>query len=645
MMPKKYFIRSPFLFLFCTYVLYLVLFTGFRYLFFFQHQSSAGIFSSELLMSSWSLAIRFDAMVSAYLVMLPLVLLLVNYFLKSASKKLTTLSIGIINISAFIILLICCTDIPYYKFFKSRITTSVLLWAGDFGQSISYVLSDKKFYPLIALLFIVFFLIVVFVRYLKNKLLICRTANNHSFKFKTFIAACTILLVIHSARGFHFIRPPGIREAFFSNNAFINQLTLNPMLTFFESLSLFRIDYMEDEQAIALAQYHLGVKKTLYKSPIARLDKTVSAENKKNVVLILMEGMSAGRMKMFGEQKNLTPFLDSLAMNSLFFPNIYSNGIHTCNGVYGTLCSFPSLMAIHPMSNVQSCNLYFDGMLSTMKNNGYTNLLFCSHDDQFDNMGYFLPRNGLDRIYGWKDYPKEKIENVWGVNDEFLFDFALKRIDSLAKQDKKFFTTILTISTHPPQEMPKQTSYKPRSIDVFDQVFEYADWALKQFMKTCASKDWFDNTLFVFVADHGISLPSKLEAPLSLNHVPLIIYSSDSAFVKKENKNFGMQSDIYPTVMSLLGISYANNTMGVNLLQHQRPFAYFSQDNRLGVINDNYYLVIDKYGSEYLYQYRKDDMRNYIHSNTALTDSMKNYAYSMLQTTQWLIEKKLVGNN
>jgi phosphoglycerol transferase MdoB-like AlkP superfamily enzyme len=484
-----------------------------------------------------------------------------------------------------------------------------------------------------------------FINFLKKKMLVRTSSNELSSGIKFLLLFLTIGLAIHAARGFNKKHPPQIKEAFFSKNVFINQLSINPVLSFFESISIFKIDYMPDEKALALAQKSLNCNQPVSNSPIARIEQNDSRVGKKNVVLVLMEGMSAYKTGRFEPQKKLTPFLDSLSNVGLFFPNFFSCGIHTCNGVYGTLFGFPSLMAIHPLSNVASSNLYFDGMPSTLKKNGYTNLFFCTHDDQFDNMNYFLMRNGIDKMFGAKDYPASMRENVWGINDEYLFDFALRKTDSLAETGNPFFSTILTISTHPPHQTPKLTKFKPKSLQVIDQVYEYADFALQKFLKSCAEKKWFDNTVFIFVADHGINLPSNLEAPLSFNHVPLIIYCSDTSFKPAEVESFGMQTDIYPTVMSLLGISFLNNTMGVNLLKHQRPFAYFSQDNRLCVINNNRLLIINKYGSRYFYDYKRGISINAEGSNTSTIDSMANYAYSMLQTTQWMIEKKLVGMN
>ncbi|NIW79842.1 MAG: sulfatase-like hydrolase/transferase, partial [Calditrichae bacterium] len=86
-----------------------------------------------------------------------------------------------------------------------------------------------------------------------------------------------------------------------------------------------------------------------YQSPIARKIEPVESPRYENVILVLMENMSAGKMGIFGNPAHLTPHLDSLATHqSYFFNNFYSSGIHTFTGIYSTLFGFPPLLSKHP---------------------------------------------------------------------------------------------------------------------------------------------------------------------------------------------------------------------------------------------------------------------------------------------------------
>lgn len=141
-------------------------------------------------------------------------------------------------------------------------------------------------------------------------------------------------------------------------------------------------------------------------SPIAREVKCTAVPTQKNVVLIFMESMSANLMEHFGSTKKLTPFLDSLYLESLSFDHFYSAGIHTNHGMYATLYSFPAIMKRNAMKG--AVVPVYSGLPTVLKDNGYRNLFFMTHESQYDNMNAFLRTNGFDEIYAQENYPRIK---------------------------------------------------------------------------------------------------------------------------------------------------------------------------------------------------------------------------------------------
>ncbi len=543
-------------------------------------------------------------------------------------------------------LLVCCADIPYYQYFNSRLTSSVHLWLDNLPQMLGFLFATPEFYPFIAAFIIVSALLIILIGKVANGLLSSgNVSNNRVVHYASPLLAAGLLLV--GMRGGAQNRPIVLKDGFFSNSAFINQLCLNPVWTYLDSFKFFTLNYFSNEvDAIAEVRLNLRIPETGgFKSPIARRTDNLDAGQKKNVVLVLMESMSADQMGVFGNPRHLTPFLDSLSTQSLFFKNFYSCGIHTCNGIFGTLYGFPTLMADHPLMNIQNLRLHFSGLPQTLSDRGYTNLFFCTHDPKFDNLGTFIPRNGFHRLYSIKDYPPQENLGEWGVSDEFLFKYALPKIDSLHMAGKPFFTTLLTISTHPPEFLPPNTSFKPKSKIIRDHVFEYADWAIAGFMKQCATKPWYNNTVFVFLGDHGINLlesntQGKYAAPLSLNHIPFILFEPSNPAMKETRETFGSQIDVFPTVAHMLGIDYVNNTLGVDIIAEAKPQCFFTQDNKLSVISADYYLVIDKSGNESFYCIGGKKISPAEQENQIA--AFKRYAYSMLQTTQVMQDRAMV---
>jgi phosphoglycerol transferase MdoB-like AlkP superfamily enzyme len=358
-----------------------------------------------------------------------------------------------------------------------------------------------------------------------------------------------------------------------------------------------------------------------------------------NVVLVLIESMSANRMGIYGNERNLTPNLDSLCRNSVFFDQCYSNGIHTNAGIYSSIYGMPIMMMQHPMLNGHSETAQFTGLPVTLKDLGYETIFFCTHPKTFDNLDIFLNRNGFDMISDQFDYPDTAIANSWGVGDETLLEHAHDRLNKIAQDsvDQPFFATILTITTHPPFTLPGFTKFKPTRTDPVEITYEYTDWAIKCFMDSVAQEPWYKNTVFVFVGDHGVNIPGPYEVPLSYNHVPLIIHAPALFPKPMLRHDLANQTDIFPTIMGLLRQDYVQNTLGYDLFREKRPFAIFSQDLKMGVIDDQHLYIARKSGKETLFDYEKAFGEDILAKNKVLTDSMRNYYCSQLLVAEYMI--------
>ncbi len=627
-------------FLIIVHLILLGTYSLFRYItlvynrpsYFFQAERSKPVWEAF-----W-IGFKFDVTIASYAIILPFLLLVFAFFWPKYDEKIFKMVRVYCGAIVLISLLICAADIPYFNFFNSRLTTAAVNWK-NLMQVVKYLATEYKYYPFIAISFFFIWGIGKFMRYLWRRAWV---EHDPSLRTKLSSVSLASLLMLYGIWGGATPRRLDMKSATFSNDGFINQLTLNPVHTWFDSYFDFDINIFPLEKAIKKVQQDFGVSKALEESPIAQQRHFTEKERNMNVVLVLLESMSAHRMGIFGNRQNLTPNLDQLCRNSVFFDRCYSNGIHTNAGLYSTIYGMPIMMMQHPMMNGLSEHNEFNGLPMTLKKLGYSTSFFCTHPKTFDNLDVFLNKNGYDRIIDMYDYPKETVANSWGVGDETLFDFGFQYMDSLANAngEQPFFTTLLTITTHPPFTLPAFTKFKPTKQDPIEITYEYTDWALKNFMDSCATKPWYNNTIFVFVGDHGVNLPSQYDVPLSYNHVPLIIHAPGIFKKPEQRHDLANQTDIFPTIMGLLRKDYLQNSLGYDLFREKRPFAIFSQDHKLGVINDKYLYVARKSGSETLFDldipYCKDVKKN----NAALVDSMRNYACAQLMVAQKMIRDK-----
>ena len=124
----------------------------------------------------------------------------------------------------------------------------------------------------------------------------------------------------------------------------------------------------------------------------------------------------------------------------------------------------------------------YDGIAGTLLNNGYTSTYFTTHDSQFDNVEGFLRANDFQNIISQSNYPYSEIKTTLGVPDDYMFSFSIPIINKLANNKQPFFVTFMTASDHGPYYIPDY--FKPKTKNIKTQIVEYADWSLKEFIKT-----------------------------------------------------------------------------------------------------------------------------------------------------------------
>ena len=224
-----------------------------------------------------------------------------------------------------------------------------------------------------------------------------------------------------------------------------------------------------------------------------------------------------------------------------------------------------------------------------------------------------------------------------------MFEFSIPLLNRMGRENRPFFATFLTASNHRPYIIPGDIPFRPRSAKTEKGIVEYADWALGRFMELAAAQEWFDRTVFVFIADSGSHIRNSYDLPLSFFHTPLIIHSPGLLKESRRLDQLGGQIDLFPTVMGLLNLDYVNNSFGIDLMRQERPFIYFCGDDKVGCLGREYFLVIRSGRSESLYRYGNLDHRDYINEMKPLAGQMKDYCFSMLQASQWMIRQRLTG--
>ena len=512
----------------------------------------------------------FDNVIGCYILILPLLVFTIagitHYYGRSLFRA-TSIFFGICYALVF---MATAGNIPYFAYFTKILNSSIWNWAEHGGTTLGLIFGEASYYLYIFYFFLfttVFALLLRFYNKRWRKILARPSSKTKWYAWKNLayklaVAVPLIGLCLFGIRGRLGYNPIKVSAAYFCNSPILNQLGVNPMFCLLTSTlddqrkENKTLALMDSNEAVAQVQNMLHREGIENISPIAREVKTDGAPTQKNVVIVLMESLSAKLMTRFGNEKQLTPYLDSLFQKSLAFNNFYSAGTHTNHALYASLYSFPSIMKRNAMKG--SAIPTYTGLPTILKDNGYHTMFFMTHESQYDNMNAFFRSNGFEDVYSQENYPKEKIANHFGIQDDYLFEYALPVLRKSAESGKPFFATLLTITNHPPYVIPNY--FKPHTQEPEWQVVEYTDWSVAKFMTAASKEKWFDNTIFVFFGDHGKMIgKADSELPESYNHIPFMIYGKD--IPAQERNDFAGQVDIAPTLLGLLNIPYVQNNL------------------------------------------------------------------------------------
>jgi phosphoglycerol transferase MdoB-like AlkP superfamily enzyme len=654
-MRKKLNIPSHILYIIGIYILGMFVFSLFRVMLLLDEMGRLKDIPplewSGVIVKAFLMGLRFDSVISGYVLFFIFLVLFVLMIAGVRRRRPYLLIHWFILVLYFLSFLLCAIDIPFFKQFFSRLSVTALLWTDSPGFVAKMILQEPRYFwtamPLI------FFCVGFYfaARWIFRKTLVKGLAlsgqriSMGQMMYSVCLSLVILFLLFVGIRGRLAQKSPiRVGTAYFSNYAFPNQLGLNPVFTFLNSLlesSKMEVGItsgLSDEEALISVKHDLGIKANINDDrPLSRfMQPDTLSMDKHNVVLVIMESMSAAKMERYGNPLGLTPFLDSLATQGYAFDSIFTAGTHTYNGVYASLFAYPTLYNIHTMKGVNM--LKYHGLASVLKEQGYNSIYFTTHDAQFDNIGGFLSNNDFGRIVSQKDYPRSMVKSTLGVSDDVLFRFSIPILNALAGEGKPFLSVYLTASDHGPYVIPDY--FHPKHEKIKEQAVEYADWSIQTFIDQCKKQSWFDNTLFVFVADHGAPLDAVYDMPLSYHHTPLILYGPSILQAPEACGMLGGQIDVFPTIMGILKLPYVNNTLGIDLISQQRPCIYFSSDDKIGVLDHEYFLVIRKNGQESLYHYPDNDLGNHLEQEPERAARLKKYALTHLQTALWIMKNR-----
>lgn len=371
---------------------------------------------------------------------------------------------------------------------------------------------------------------------------------------------------------------------------FAEEIQANGVYKFYYAFTHSELDYDQFYPTLPEKVAENTLLRQLHAPAIERTISNEGDEQRRNVVLISVESLSAEYLTMYGDTEHRTPFLDSLANNSLFFTNLYATGNRTVRGLEALTLCIPPTAGESIIKREDNKNKFSTGSL--FKSKGYQVKFLYGGYSYFDNMKDFFQGNGYEIVDRDSFQPSEvTFANIWGVCDEDMAVKAIKVMNDEAKTGKPFFNHWMTVSNHRPFTYPAGKIDIPNNKKSRSGGVKYTDYALRRFFEMAKAQPWYKNTIFIVVADHCASSAGSTELPLDGYRIPCFIYAD---FIEpRKVDTLISQIDIMPTVLGLMNFTYTSKFIGQDVLKEgYQPRAYIATYQDLGYLTPDKLTII-----------------------------------------------------
>jgi phosphoglycerol transferase MdoB-like AlkP superfamily enzyme len=558
--------------------------------------------------------------------------------------------------SAFVIILCLfyAIDFAHYAYLSQRLNASILNYLDDAKISMRMVWQSYPVLKIIIGLVLGFSLLMGVVKLTYNTILSRKITSTK----KSQVIWAIVLFVILGVGIFGRIGQFPLRwsDAFSLGSDYKSQVALNPFQSFFSSLN-FRHATSDVEKVKAvypLMAAYLGVDNPDINTLNFTRNISVDApENPPNVVLVICESFSAYKSSMVGNPLNTTPFFMSMVENGLYFNRCFSPSYGTARGIWATITGIPDVQLFKTASRNPAA---VDQHTIINDFNGYEKYYFLGGSSSWANIRGVLTNNISDlHLYEEGSYEAARID-VWGISDKNLFLEANK---VLGKERKPFFAIIQTADNHRPYTIPEEdlAEFKKRkvpgdslkkfgftSLEEYN-AFRYADFSYQKFIEAARKEKYFDNTIFVFVGDHGIKgdagniLPEAFTSQgLTSEHVPLLFYAPK--LINKANYSYpASQLDILPTIAGLCKTSYTNTSLGKDLLavdpSTKNAFIVDGDARQIGIIQNGLLYLQNINGSSGMLSNLQSNEK--ISNGDSLIPTYKTMAEAYYETARYML--------
>jgi len=608
-------------------------------------------------LSAFLMGIRFDIRWICIL-LVPIVLFsLIPKFSPYSSLAARRVWVIYLATATFLLMFFFGADYGHFAYVSTRLNASALNFAEDAKISFEMLWqSYPLFWMILALLLVAYFFYQLYKK-THQRVELVNSKVEIIYKRKWYILI--ILSMSLGIYGSFSFKPLKWKDAFVFKDNFKSYLALNPLQNFFTTLrfrtpeadnDLVKNAYKEVANFLQLEptiQVKQSFQRVVYPSSRA-------LESKPNIVLVICESFSMYKSTMSGNPLNATPYFNQLTKEGIFFDRCFTPHFATARGVFATLTGIPDVqLSKFSSRNEESINQH------TIINNfeEYNKFYFIGGSSEFNNYRGLLNNIKGVKLFEEGSYTSPKV-NVWGISDKDLF----KESNAVLQQEQKpFFAIIQTADNHRPytipesdkdfiqKEIPKDTLEKYGFLSSAEfNAFAYMDYSIKYFIELVKKEKYFENTIFVFVGDHGVEGNATAMYPsvwthnrLSDEHVPLLFYAP-SLLQAQHRTEVVSQIDVLPTIAGLVQLPYLNTTLGRDVLHPKKKgngaFVIHHDEGKIGWVADSFYFIKNiRFDQEQLLPLKSNNITWSAEREKQLKKQFSSFTSSFYETAKWML--------
>lgn len=531
---------------------------------------------------------------------------LLGYFLM-ASGLILTISmfvrnhwlyyiLNVLNIFLLVATAILVTmDLELYRHWGFRLNSAPIFYIRSAGTA---AMGSVELTVVFKLLFVCTGLITIFL-FLYDRMLMTKIQALRPGKRRGFVVLLIItVLMIVPIRGSFSVAPMNTGFVYFhKTKAYANHAAINVVWNFLYNLGKNTI--LKYPENLLLKQAAEQSFRELYPPH----DSTVNIWNqpRPNIILFILESFTADVIAPLGGLENVTPNLNQLCEEGVLFTNFYSSGDRTDKGLISILSGYPAQPQTSIIKNpAKTQRLPY--LNHYIKNLGYHTSFVYGGDIDFANFRSYLTNSSFDHITADIDFPEDLNYSKWGVQDHVVFQQGLQECDT-ARQP--FFKVILSLSSHEPFDVPMPPRFVGKDHEsMFLNSCYYTDQSIGDFVTKAKTAAWWQNSVIIFVADHGHRLPGNKELKDKARYkIPLLMIGGA---VKKDSviHTVASQTDIANTILAQMGTHSNAFTFSKDILSPaSKSFAVYFFNDGYGFVAPGQYILYDNIGKQFL---RKD---------------------------------------